>query len=632
MFLSKTNTFLKSKVLTGYFDNYNRNNKQGRQFFFILKVYNYSIYSNTSISQLRFALCQNKNECNEEGTINVHSKGSWVQWLHFNRRLCTKNVPKDANVFGDLAYDKYEKFEMDEAEKEEERYTENDTKIPRWQKLSIGQYCKLIKSHLKKKDLQLALSVLDLIKSNRDKPTTYMYNLLIRAFASQGDIKQCFKLFNKMKKRRLMPNAATYNSLLNACSTSTDKSKALEHLHSLRQFFCETNYPLNETHYITLIKAYSWHNEIVKAFEIADLAKDNGFISNNIYAALFHATISDKQNGLKYALILWHKMRKYKVPLNITHYNLLLRAIRDTGFGDMNVNLISELLGTQIQLNETEKPDLLDFPPRLNIQLFASNVKHLPSESVGVSNDKNSELDIVNEDVVLSQSLNHILQENRLILFGGINKFLQRMESNNVPPDIKTVTMLLELLPPTTAVEQFFLTYLEKKKFELDICFFNVLIKRRCLRNQYKEAKKVMNEVQKHHLTPDIITFGVLAIGCNQFHDGKELLEQMNNICFHPNITILNILLNKAFTQYNLKYVLYLMDYMLQHEIEPNLTTFNFLETYQKSMVHCIRKENRFNRKKVKKLQEDYNKFIILYYEWKEKIQTIDTIKVSKSS
>ncbi|KAK2583689.1 hypothetical protein KPH14_009615 [Odynerus spinipes] len=170
-------------------------------------------------------------------------------------------------MFGDIGYRKYDKVDMDEEEKEEEEFQDNEARIPRRLKPSTGQYSAMIKSNIAKGDLSSALDVLTLVKTNRDKPTAYMYNLLIRAYAVQGNIDQCFSLYNKMKKRQLKPTLATYNSLFNACAESKNSTKAIEKLNKLRFHLHEIGYILNETHYNTLVKAYSWHNHLLQAFE-----------------------------------------------------------------------------------------------------------------------------------------------------------------------------------------------------------------------------------------------------------------------------------------------------------------------------------------------------------------------------
>ena len=631
MLLSKATNFLKSKTLIGYIDISNLSIAQGKQRVNAPRTCNHSYYTNIDTGHLVFISYCNNSRVNRTDGLCTPTKENVSRQLSIGRTFCSVHVPKDANVFGDLAREKYERVEMDEEEEKEERYTENDATVPKWRKLSPGQYCKLIKSHIEKGNLKLALGVLDLVKENRDQPNLYMYSLLIRGHAVQGDIKQCFKLYNKMKKCTLLPNAAVYNSLINACAVSKDTTSALEHLRYLRQRFYEKSVVLNEIHYITLIKAYSWHNQVEAAFEIADEARDKGLVTSDLYACLFHAAISDEENGLKYALTLWHKMRINRVKPTVTHYNLLLRAIRDTRFGELKVNdiLIPGSPDTQIQLNATGKPDLLDHPPTVTAFFFMAHQKQLQSKS-GMFVSENNELpETADKLAVSSQSFNDILQQNRLILFGGVEKLLNRMESDNVTPDIKTITLLLELLPPTIQAETYFLKYIDKLNIKVDTTFYNILIKKRSNRNAYKEAKEVLYELQRHHLTPNVITFGVLALGCSQLNDGMELLEQMDNIGYEINTKILGTLIHRAAYHKDFRYLKFVMNYMLKYEIKPSTFILDTLKKFERLILELLKKKTRYNRKELRTLEKDYNHFKLFYDEWNEKVQRENIAKLS---
>ncbi|XP_076639182.1 pentatricopeptide repeat-containing protein 1, mitochondrial [Colletes latitarsis] len=629
MFLSKSNSFLKSKIVGGYTNDHIRCIKQRKHCLYELKAHNYSNYASTR------ALCPllyNKYGFNKNDPLSRHVKTCLLNLLNVNKKLCTDALVKNANVFGDLSYEKYEKVEMDDDEIKEETFMENDARIPRWKKLSLGQYCNLIKSHIGKKDLDQALSVLDLVKANRDKPNIYMYVLLIRAFALQGNIKLCFKLYNKLKKRGLTPTPAIYNSLINACAVSKDKKTALMYLHYLREYFYKQNYCLNETHYITFIKAYSWHQEMKTAFELADEAWDKHLVTKDTYACLFHSVISNKENGLIYALTLWHEMKRHRIKPNLTHYNLLLRAIRDTKFGDLKVNDILQrnLVGTQIQLIETGKPDLLHSPPVLSTTCFQMIKQQTQNKSIDVMSKDNDSKAVVTIETILSQSLNDVLEVNKLLLFGGVEKLFTRMESDNVIPDEKTLTIIMELLPPSIYVENMYLKYIENKKMKVDITFYNMLIKRRNNRKQYKAAKDVINEIQRHHLTPNIITFGVLALGCTSLMYGEELLEQMNKVGYTPNSIVLDILMHAACRYKDFKYVQFLINYMSRYHMKPSKYMLDTLEKFEKLILQFIKTENKYNRKEIRYTKTKYNEFKIYYDEWKQRVQEMYSVKASK--
>lgn len=489
MFSSKKSCFPKAKTIIGYVIDRYYYIKQTKQFLYSLQIYNYINYTNNRTYSW---LCCDKNQCGKKYILNALNKDSLSHFPIYNKKCYRRTLSEDNNTFGNLSYEEYEKIELDKAEREERKYAEKVIP-PKRQRLSHRDYCTLIKSHLYKKNLQLALNVLDLMKENGDKPNLYIYRLLLSSFSRQGDVEQCFKLFKKLKERGLTPSASIYTSLLNACATTNDTQKALDHLSFLREYLYKRNIDLTDINYATLIRAYSCHNQILIAFEIADEARDKNIFTQNVIAALFHAIIGDKENGLKYGLILWHKMRISKIRPTIFHYNLLLRTIRDTKFGDLKVNdiIVPEFIETQIQLSETGRPDLLDFPPVLTTSLISV----LRKNNYFISNNNNPRqqqelnIDTIDKNLPSTLNLNDILQENRLFLFGGIDKLLKRMKHDNVQPDKKTLTLMLDLLPPTVESEKSFCRYIIKNELKFDITFFNILIKRRCLRKEYQAAK-----------------------------------------------------------------------------------------------------------------------------------------------
>ncbi|CAL7943182.1 unnamed protein product [Xylocopa violacea] len=527
MFSLRKNYFLRPNILVGYIDNHYHCVQQSKQFLYALNAY-YSINCT-----------DNKHAFKKKDNLNVLGKLSLSQLSACDKKFfCTNTVPKDSNIFGDISYEKYERVRMDKAEENEEEFSER-ARIPRKNKFIHSDYHKLIKSHLFRKDLVMALSVLDLMKNNNHKPDIYTYKLLLSAFARQGDIKQCFKLYKSMRDRNITLSPSIYTSLINVCSDTDDKKEALNNLKYLREHFYKNHISMNKIHYITFIKAYSHHNDLSTAFQLADEARDRGLHLSDIILVLFHATISNKESGLKLALILWHKMKISKIKPNAAHYNLLLRAIRDTEFGDLKVNdtLISGatswISATDIQIQSTEegRPDLLASPPTLNTSLlscFTQNDHFIDINS-------NSKLDVIRENTPLSIDLNNILKKNRLILFGGLENILKRMENDGIAINQRTATLILELIPSSIDAEEYFLKYIKQYNLPVDLTFYNTLIKRRCLREQYESAKDVLNELQSLHLAPNIFTFGVLAIGCINYKDGKELLKQMNNIGYAPN-------------------------------------------------------------------------------------------------
>lgn len=321
----------------------------------------------------------------------------------------------------------------------------------------------------------------------------------------RGNLKKCYKLYNDMKKRTLKQNAATYTSIFNACANSSDKELAMEILNNVRQELLQKNIPPNETHYNVMIKAYGKHKYLLEAFQLVDEMVDKRMSTDaTTFNSLLYASISDKLNGLKYALIVWHLMNQRRIKPSILTYNLLLRAIRETELGNLKVtdSFIKNTPYSQIRLMDGATSDLLAIPPV--ITNFALNaVLALPAP---VSADKNltkykssSPASVVganeNETAIAKSApdseiiLNDIQKKNRLILFGGYTGFLERMHKDNITPDIKTLTLLMGIVPDSLSIENDIIHIARSQKIPLNIDFFNMLIKKRCLRRDEKNAK-----------------------------------------------------------------------------------------------------------------------------------------------
>ncbi|XP_025993392.1 pentatricopeptide repeat-containing protein 1, mitochondrial [Solenopsis invicta] len=526
--------------------------------------------------------------------------------------FCTQKLPKKADVFGDISGRKFERFPLDKQEKEEEEFQDKEAIVPRRLKPSPGQYAKMIKSHISKNDLNSALKVLNLIKENRDKPTLYLYNLLLYSFAKQGDIKRCFSLYNEAKKRGLQPNAATYTSLINACAMANNSTMALDHLNRLRQSLYSAQFPLNETHYNAMVKAYSWHGQITEAFQLADEMRDRRIpIGEITYNSLFHGAISDKEAGLRHALIVWHLMRLKNIKTSLITYNLLLRAIRDTNLGNLKPDdvLLSGLDQTRISIIEGDRPDLLASPPVVSTLLPLENKQNVMQSDT----DANTQKTLVN--------LNDVFVSNRLILFGGLEGFLNRMFNDGVKPNAKTITLLLDLIPNTTSAENLLTKIADEKNIELDIDYFNMLIKRRSMRFDYKAAKEVISITEKKQLSPNVMTFGVLALSCQECRDAREFLEGLEAYGYKPNSVIVGTLIDTACYKKDFEYLLFVMKYMTENKMKPDKKAINCLKEFSEELSKIEKPTGKYKLRKLKRLEGNVEKFEQEYPKWQKMIK-----------
>lgn len=392
---------------------------------------------------------------------------------------------------------------MDPIEEAEERFTENAVPQPARFHNPPKYYHDLIQSHLEKGDLVQALGVLDLAKSNRDELSTYMFRLVLRPYANNGDIKTCFKLYARMKKHGLKPNAQVYTSLINSIANHQSSDFAMEKLYYLRKECIEKQVELNDVNYNAMIAAYGRHGRVQEAFVLVDEMRDKKMpMSLNTYNVLFVAAVGQKNGGLVLALKLWHMMKQHKIQPDIKTYNLLLRCIRDTNFGDLKLNEVF-LKGddsVDIKFMDIGKPNLLAQQPVVTV---VPEVKFIKPESVEVREKRKPfklqpkiDMEVLDKKSIekiemdsTNYSLNSVRNQNKLILFGGFEHILDLMMNDNVQPDQKTFSYLVEMSPESVAIEDVIIKRARKHNVTLDNTFFNILMKKRCFRHDYDSAR-----------------------------------------------------------------------------------------------------------------------------------------------
>ena len=185
----------------------------------------------------------------------------------------------------------------------------------------------------------------------------------------------------------------------------------------------------------------------------------------------------------------------------------MLRAIRDCHFGEFGVKdlcIHDEILPAI--MTDDNRPDLLLYPPvfstlPLNNIMKKEEIKDtplltsssasenavVPVESALTTNSEDKALEIPKE--IENIDLDAVLKQNKLILFGGVEGILQKMKNDGVNPDVKTFTYLIESIPGNIRAEETLIKTAYAKKVDLDLDFYNMLIKKRAVRGAKKDAK-----------------------------------------------------------------------------------------------------------------------------------------------
>lgn len=502
---------------------------------------------------------------------------------HKNMKIAKDALVEFGNpdVFGDAKESKIKESESDIQEEEFLRNPQHYKPQTRYsKKLRTKEYARLIKEHLNANCINDALAVLEIrmLREDRVKPENYIYNLLISGCAKAGYTRKAFNLYTKMRQRGLKVTGGTYTSLFNACANAPSPIDGLGKAKQLRVNMLEKNYEPNVKNYNAMIKAYGRCGDVQTAYSLADEMLERQLPVNvETFNFLLQACASDEQNGFRHALLTWHKMIKSGINPDYYSFHTILRCVRDCGIGDLE------------SMKETVEQIA---PGAMTTQDLPGNATASNSNELNATSECKLEL----PNLLLPKpqlgnlvSLSEITRPHeRFLLLRGLTGFLELMKQHKVTPNIQCFTTMLEVLPPTNAAEKQLLSFVRKIGLKADIDFFNILIKKRSMRFDYESASEVLTMIRTAGLRPDIVTYGVLALGCRTQEQARELLKQMQAAGIRINSVILGAMLRQGCAQKSFAYVNEIMQLSLEEHIKPNEVFLRHLHNFHRGCARAI--------------------------------------------
>ncbi|KAM4820581.1 pentatricopeptide repeat-containing protein 1, mitochondrial isoform 2-T3 [Thomomys bottae] len=514
--------------------------------------------------------------------------------------------------------------EDDEERETEPRAWQGRRNTPYWYFLQ----CKRL---VKEGKLAMALDLFErqMLKEERLQPLEYNYSVLIGGCGRVGYLKKAFKLYNDMKKRQLEPSDATYTALFNVCAESPWKDSALQSALKLRQQLQARSFQLNLKTYHALLKVAARCADLRMCLDVfKEIIHKGHLVTSETFSFLLMGCIQDKETGFRYALQVWRQMLHLGLKPDRQNYNLLLGAARDCGLGDPAV-------ASRLLLRPQEEMALLQPPARgrrragkkgqsnlsagmaarlhaeaLEKQLFlepsqalegspepwdAQASKAQPEMESKTQADHPAvlaplalrppplepEVNLLTPGAVPSAVVSFgtvATPADRLALIGGLEGFLGMMAEHGLQPDIKTFTLLAEVVEPGSPAEASLLSTLDAHGVEADVTFFNTLLRKKSKWGDLEGAKALLPVLAKRGIVPDQRTFCNLAIGCCQRKDGLQLLVDMKKSQVTPNTHIYSTLINAAIKKLDYAYLIDILKDMRQSQVPVNEVVIHQLE------------------------------------------------------
>ncbi|KAF6736443.1 Pentatricopeptide repeat-containing protein 1, mitochondrial [Oryzias melastigma] len=468
------------------------------------------------------------------------------------------------------------------------------------------------KKRIKENKLQEALDLFsrNMLKEERLQPEEYNYSVLIGGCGRAGQLKRAFKLYNDMKKRGLVASDATYTALFNACAEAPSNEAGLQQALKLEQELRRKNYPLSTITYHALLKTHAVTNHLQACLHtLREMLQNGHAVTSETFHYLLMGCLKDKETGFRLALQVWRQMLLSGILPDSKNYNLLLRTARDCGIGDpalaASILLHTDFGGQKgrgdvsgargkgvVDVDLLERQLLLQSHPGGQRDSRPGHKDH-PTSLIPVRQTENISLP---DDLIADSSAPNLLElfegkraavislgsvdgaSDRLDLIGGAKGFLEKMVASGLSPDLKTLTLLADMMEPGEQCLQVLLKVAKEHRVKLDAAFFNSVIRSAAKVGNLEEAKGVLCVMRQRNVSVNVQTFGCLALGCNRQDDGLQLLQDMKLAGLRPNVHVFSALIGRAARRLDYVYLKTLLKTMKESSVFPNKVIIRQLE------------------------------------------------------
>ncbi|NXK25510.1 PTCD1 protein, partial [Arenaria interpres] len=421
--------------------------------------------------------------------------------------------------------------------------------------------------------LQSALKLRQQLKSKNEELNLLTYHALLKVCALCSDLRMCFDVLKEMVHKGHVLTAETFSFLLMSCIK--DRENGFRYALQVWKQMAKLGIKADSHTYNLMLRA----------------ARDCGIGDPVVASELLLAPSDENSPQLRLA----PGKQKEKVR------NQKKKKESESAAA---VQLDVEAMEKQLFQESSVKPEELIQQPNKDVTGAETEPAALNSPSVAHSRTgvlvRRSQTKTEQEGALLSQkqhfcNLPNLLDSrmpdaavvslgtvatpsDRLALMGDVEGFLSKMKEDNAEPNIKTFTLLAELVEPQSPSESSLLALLDEHKVKVDVTFFNTLIRKKSKRGDLEGAKSVLPALVKRGLSPNLQTFCSLAIACHREKDGLQLLSDLKRSGVTPNKYIYSTLIAAAVRQLDYSYLTEILRDMRNNQVPPNEVIIRQLE------------------------------------------------------
>ncbi|XP_009466209.1 PREDICTED: pentatricopeptide repeat-containing protein 1, mitochondrial [Nipponia nippon] len=451
--------------------------------------------------------------------------------------------------------------------------------------------------------LQSALKLRQQLKSKNEELNLITYHALLKVCALCSDLRMCFDVLKEIVQKGHIPTAETFSFLLMSCIK--DSENGFRYALQVWKQMTKLGIKANSHTYNLMLRA----------------ARDCGIGDPVVASELLLRPTHENSSQLRLAPGRQKEKVKNqkKGSESAAAVQLDVEAMEKQLFWESSVQP-EELIRQQnkdVNRAETE-PAALDSPSVACSRtgaLMRRGQNEMEQEQARLNQKQRfcnlpNLLDARMPDAAVVSLGTVATPSNRLALMGDVEGFLSKMKEDNAEPNIKTFTLLAELVEPQSPSESSLLALLDEHKVKVDVTFFNTLIRKKSKQGDLEGAKSMLPALVKRGLSPNLQTFCNLAIACHREKDGLQLLADLKRSGVTPNKYIYSTLIAAAVRQLDYSYLTEILRDMRNNQVPPN-------EVIIRQLEFAAQYPPKFDRYKSKNTYlEKIDGFRGYYYRW----------------